>query len=312
MRATAYAALLLLVLVGCAGTNSATAPPAASAGAGTSSSGATSSSAAPEILPILINSEILKGPNRFLFSLTDRANKLIAAPDVKVRLRFYNVDVAKDTVAFEKDARFIWAIENETGLYVAQVDYPAAGRWGTRFEATLADGSLKSVRADYDVAASGTTPALGAKAPSIDTPTLAEVGGNVAAVSTDKEPLLRMYETSIADALAAGKPFVVSFATPAFCETRLCGPALDSVKAVAATKPNLTFINVEPYRMKLVDGRLQPELSASGELQAAPWTTAWGLVSEPYTFVIAADGTVAGKLEGVFAQDELAAALENL
>ena len=131
-------------------------------------------------------------------------------------------------------------------------------------------------------------------------------------VSTDTEPVPRFYETSIADALAAGEPFVVAFATPAFCETRPCGPTLETVKAVATDYPSITFINVEPYNMAFKDGSLQPELDANNQLQPAEWTNAWGLRSEPYTFVVAAVGTVAAKFEGVLGEDELRAALDAL
>lgn len=301
--------LFLLVLVavmaaGCSGGSgsSASASPAASP----------DGSGGPEVLPLLISSEITKGPNRFLFSLTDRENRIIAAPDVTVHMRFYDAAAAPETVVFEEDARFLWAIEGQTGLYVADVDFPDAGRWGTRFEATFPDGSMKTVRADYDVAEEGTTPALGAKAPAVDSPTADEVDGELGRISSDPEPEERFYEASIEEALEAQEPFVVSFATPAFCETRLCGPALDTVKEVAAANPEITFINVEPYVMTYESGSLQPELSAEGQLQPAPWTNAWGLRSEPYTFVVAADGTVAAKFEGVLGADELQGALDAL
>lgn len=301
------AALLVAVLflaAGCAAPETASAPPEAAT--------SPSSSGGPDILPLLVSAEITKGPNRFLFSLTDRNNALIAAPDVKVHLKFYDVDSAEDVVVFEADSRFFWSIEGTAGLYSAKVDYPSAGRWGTRFEATFPDGATKVVRADYDVREAGTTPALGAKPPTIDTPTLADVGGDVKALTTDQTPEPRLYETSIGDALTAGKPFVVTFATPAFCRTQTCGPTLDAVKSVAADYPDLTFINVEPYKMALRDGSLQPVLDAQGQLQAAAWTEAWGLPTEPYTFVIAADGTVAAKFEGIMPPDELTAAIDAL
>jgi len=97
-----------------------------------------------------------------------------------------------------------------------------------------------------------------------------------------------------------------------FCQTAICGPTLDTVKAVARDYPDLTFINVEPYKMVMTDGRLQPELDASGQLQAASWTDAWGLRSEPWVFVVGADGTMAAKFEGTLGADELRAALDAL
>lgn len=266
----------------------------------------------PNIVPILASSEVAKGPNRFLFALTDRANKLVAAPDVSVHLRFYDDAAGKDTVAFEADSRFLWAIEGERGLYVANVTFPRAGRWGTRFDATFPDGRTETVRADYDVRETASTPAIGSAVPSVDTPTSADVGGDLKAVSTDKAPDPRFYETSIADALAAGKPFVVAFATPAFCQTQLCGPTLDTVKAVAMSYPDMTFINVEPYVMAMNAGSLQPVLSAQGALQPAPWTTAWGLVSEPLIAVVDGGGKMRAKFEGVIGADELRSALDAL
>lgn len=306
MRQLVLASLALGLLAGCGSSASSASSSGADASAPPGGSGG------PEILPLLVSSEITRGPNRFLFSLTDRQNALIAAPDVKVHLLFYDVDTAPDTVVFEEDARFFWSIEGTAGLYAASVEFPKAGRWGTQFEATFPDGQTKVVRADYDVRETGTSPALGSQAPSVDTPTLAEVDGDLKALTTDDEPEARFYATSVADALAAGKPFVLTFATPAFCETRTCGPTLDIVKGVAADYPDLTFINVEPYVMAYENGSLQPVVDAQGQLQAAPWTEAWGLPSEPYTFVIDAAGTVAAKFEGVLAPDELKAAVDAL
>ena len=264
------------------------------------------------MLPILASSELAAGPNRFLFSLTDRDNRLLAAPDVSVHLLFYDADVSKDDVAFEADSRFLWAVEDVSGLYVANVEFPSAGRWGTRFNVTFPDGSTQSVRADYDVLEEPHSPAIGEQAPSVDTPTAADVGGDLAQLSTDDDPDPRFYETSIADALAAGKPFVVAFATPAFCQSATCGPTLEAVKAVAKDHPDLTFINVEPYVMEMRDGSLQPVLDANGQLQVAPWTTAWDLLTEPFVAVVDGSGAVRAKFEGALAPDELQSAIEAL
>ena len=215
-------------------------------------------------------------------------------------------------MAFEADSRFLWALEDVRGLYVADVEFPSGGRWGTRFNVTFPDGSTETVRADYDVLEQSWTPALGAPAPSVDTPTLDDVDGELARITTDPEPDPRFYETSVEDALAAGEPFVLVFATPAFCETATCGPTLEKVKEVALDHPDLTFINVEPYVMEFRDARLQPVLSAEGQLQPAPWSEAWNLITEPYVVVVDADGAIRAKFEGAFTPEELRAAIEAL
>lgn len=303
MRRLVLLTSMAMLAAACTSGGTGTAPPASAAVASAAASGG------PEILPLIISSELTKGPTRFLFSVTDRANKLIAASNVKVHLEFYDVDTSADTVVFESEARFLWAIEGERGLYATDVTFPDAGRWGTRFTATLPDGSTQAVRADYDVVEAGSTVALGAKAPSVETPTIASAGGDVRAVSSDKQPAERFYTTSVAAALAAGKPFVLAFATPAFCQTQICGPTLETVKKVASDYPDLTFINVEPYQMTFENGSLQPALDASGQLQSATWTDAFGLRTEPWIFVVGADGTVRAKFEAVIGADELRAAI---
>jgi len=264
----------------------------------------------PRIIPVLASSEIAQGPNRFLFSLTDPAGALLAAPDVEVRLEFYDSDVDPEQVVFEADARFLWAIEGMRGLYAADVEFPDAGRWGTRFYATFPDGTTETVRVDYDVWEETSTPQLGAPAPLIDTPTAEDVGGDLSRISSDPEPVPRFYEKSILDAIEDDIPAVISFVTPAFCQTATCGPTIEKVKEVAASHPaGVNFVHVEPYLMWVKDGYLQPLLSEDGQLQSAPWTERYGLRTEPYVIVLDGDGLVRAKFEGAITVDELEDAL---
>jgi hypothetical protein len=118
------------------------------------------------------------------------------------------------------------------------------------------------------------------------------------------------YETSEADGLAAKKPFVLIFATPKFCQSKTCGPTLDKVKPIAAAHPDVTFINVEPYQLKEEGGSLQPVLDANNQLVPVEATTAFKLLSEPYVFVVGADGKISSSFELVFSPDELEAAVK--
>jgi hypothetical protein len=264
----------------------------------------------PPIIPVLANSELAQGPNRFLFTLADPDGALVASPEVEVRLEFYDSDDAPETVAFETSSRFLWAIEGLRGLYAADVDFPAAGRWGTRFYAVFPDGSIETVRIDYDVREQTSTPAIGSPAPLIDTPTAEDVGGDLARISSDPQPLARFYELSILDAIEADLPAVITFATPAFCQSATCGPTIDKIKEVAASHPtDANFVHVEPYLMWVNEGTLQPLLSEEGQLQVAPWTERYGLLTEPYVIVIDAAGLVRAKFEGAITVDEIEEAL---
>src|SRR6185437_3322551 len=131
---------------------------------------------------------------------------------------------------------------------------------------------------------------VGDPAPASKTPTLADVGGDVAKLSTDKTPEPAFYETSIDQALAAKKPFVVIFATPKFCRTGQCGPTLDRVKPFVARYPTVTFINVEPYELKFENGSLQPVLDANNDLEPVATTAEWHLFNEPTVYVVNREG----------------------
>jgi hypothetical protein len=264
----------------------------------------------PQIIPVLASSEIAQGPNRFLFSLTDPAGALLAAPDVEVHLEFFDDEADPEAVAFESDSRFLWAIEGLRGLYAADVEFPSSGRWGTRFQATFPDGRTETVRVDYDVWEETTTPPIGAPAPLIESPTAEDVNGDLSQISSDPDPVERFYELSILDVIEADEPAVIAFVTPAFCQTATCGPTIEKVKEVATNHPEgVNFVHVEPYLMWVKDGYLQPMLSDEGWLQSAPWTERYGLRTEPYVMVLDAEGLIRGKFEGAITVQELEDAL---
>ena len=267
-------------------------------------SGAASPSAAantPDILPIFVSSEIVPGRNRFLFSLTDAERNLIADPDLNVLVELFSRSGDEGTKLSEYEAQFLWAVQGERGLYVIYPEFPEAGRYGFRFIANREGEPLQMVLADFDVAAEGTTPAIGEPAIPSDTPTSDDVDGDLAQISTDESPDPDMYEVSVAEAIESGGPFVVSFATPKLCTSRVCGPTLETVKEVKADYPDLRFIHVEPY-----------DLSEQTELKTEPWVDEWGLPSEPWVFVVDGNGNVAAKFEVIPGEDELREAIDEV
>jgi hypothetical protein len=266
----------------------------------------------PQMVPLVVSSELVSGPNRFLFSLADAQNALIAAPDLATRLRFFDLaaDPASPTAA--TSATFIWTVPAEIGLYHASVDFGRAGPWGVEIVASKAGSTDRTVRAMFDVRAASSTPALGARVPGSDTLTATTPAG-ISAISTDTTPDPDFYRASVKAAVAAGRPFVLVFATPLFCSSRACGPTLETVKGVAAPyKDRIDFIHVEPFKLKATANGPQPEFGADGSPQAVPAAVEWGLPTEPWVFVVRADGTLAAKFEGAVGADELQAALDAL
>jgi hypothetical protein len=303
-RAALLAALVLLV----AACGSNPTPTPSGSGAGARSPGPSGGSGAPAVFPAIASSELGVGPNRILVSFVDSTGtKPAGSPDRKVSVAFRGP--GGEAIAAQQ-ATFIWAIEGFSGVYILHATFPSAGAWIADFTTSAPGSPEATIPLTFDVKARKEVLGPGDPAPSVATPTVASVGGDVAKVSTDATPVKRFYETSEADALSANKPFVLIFATPKFCKTATCGPTLDKLKPIAAAHPEMTFINVEPYLLHDDNGQLQPVLDAGGYFQAVPATVAFHLISEPYVFVVGADGKISSSFELVFSPEEIEAAIQ--
>jgi hypothetical protein len=303
-RILSVSVVLGVVLAACTGGAS---PSASAPGSPTGS--AAPSDGRPSVIPVPVSSELAVGANRFVFSFLDAAgNAPVAAPDRTASVRF--VGPGGETVAADP-ATFVWAIEDERGVYVTHVTFPAAGAWRAEFTTSAPGAATETIPFDLDVRADRSVVGVGEAAPSVDTPTAADLGGDLSLLSTDTDPVPAFYETSVADALDAGRPFVLVFATPKFCVTAQCGPTLDRLKPIAAAHPAVAFINVEPYELADEGGQLQPVLT-NGQLTPVESVVAYGLLSEPYVFVIDAEGIVSASFEVIFSADEIEAALDAL
>jgi hypothetical protein len=268
---------------------------------------------APEIVPYLIApTPTACGDNRMLFTILDAQGRPAGAPDRTVRVAFFDLGRDRDKAFATVDGTFIWAIEEAVGIYAAHVAFPEAGRYGAEFTTALAGGAPTTLRMTFDVQATTPVVRVGDTAPSTKTPTLADVGGDPTKISTDATPDLAFYQTSIDQALAAHEPIAVIFATPKFCKSAQCGPTLDRIKPFVSRYPTVTFINVEPYKLKLVDGSLQADLSATGDLQTTQASDDWRLLSEPHVYVVNREGIVTADFELIFSDAELAAALDAI
>jgi hypothetical protein len=324
-------AAALALVAACAGTSATPSPTPAPSGTGWASP-----IGSVPIVPILAAPELAKGPDRFLFTIVDKQNRGLADPSVAVHARFF--DLAKDPnqPASESDAAFFWIIEGERGLYRAPVTFTSAGDWGVELDisrsgAAASAGASRSggtagasptgsdalaspvaVRVTFPVAERPSVPAVGDPAPSVVSPTLADAGGDPKEISTDPDPDPKLYQLSIADALADKRPFLLVFATPAFCQTATCGPTLEVVRAVLEDFPALAAVHVEPYVMQMRNGNLQPVLDASGQFQTVKAVQVWNLPTEPYTFLVGADGKVAARFAGPIDPAELKAGISAL
>ena len=277
-----------------AGGSVAAASPAASAAAGTAS-----------VVPVIISSQQIVGGNRFVFSFLDAKTNLPAAtPDRSASVSF--IAPGETSPGTAVPATFVWAIQGSRGEYIAHPTFASAGGWKAIFVTQAAGKPPEAIGVSFDVLLKGTGIGVGDPAPASHTPTLADVGGDVRMISSDPTPDQSFYTVSVDTALARHTPFILIFATPAFCQSAQCGPTLNHLKLIKATSPSsVAFINVEPYILKYTEGRLQPVLDANNQLQPGQSVTQWGILTEPWIFAVDRTGVVRGSFEGVATDDEL-------
>lgn len=183
------------------------------------------------------------------------------------------------------------------GFYTAMIPAGQSGDKINVLTLTKTDDGFQAAATGITLAAKDPTVAIGAKAPVISTPTLEDVDGDASKIST-RVPPADMHDISLDDALEQNKPIVLLFATPQLCASRVCGPIVD-VAAEVQDKfgDDVIFIHNEIYENNDINAGYVPQVSK------------FGLTSEPYTFVIDANGRVAEQLQGPFVADELEAAI---
>jgi hypothetical protein len=183
--------------------------------------------------------------------------------------------------------------------WVVYPQLPSAGEWGFVADITLADGAHTAPEFVIAVAEQTSAPSLGETPPASYNRTLASEP-NIARLTSDPHPEPGLYRLTVAEALTSGKPTVVTFATPGFCQTRLCAPVVDSVKAVYYDlQAAVNFIHIDVYQS------FDPLIYAT-EMDE------WQLPSEPWTFVLDEDGRVAARLSGPVSPRELSDVLAPL
>jgi hypothetical protein len=195
-------------------------------------------------------------------------------------------------------------------LYVPTLDIPSPGTWRLTVGATVGGAALSGT-IWLTALDPGASAALGAPAPTARTPTLADVGGDHWAVSTDPAPDLRFYQRSTTDALADHAPFVLVADSVRFRVSPACGKAVVMARYLIDRWPAATFIHLEPYPYAVVsetpvlegdlsDPPLTDPASAWG-LGGSPWGARW----MPWIFVVDGDGVVRAKYEGVIGSDDV-------
>lgn len=262
--------------------------------------------------PVLAPSVTLLEPgrNRFAFALYDRARKQIPGAGVAVYVaerdgsglrgpflaRSESLEVAPEfqsqTTSGDPDSA--------KRVYVADIEVPGKGQHVVaalvRLDGRLVTTGAQSIEAGQETK----VPGVGDRAIEVETETITSAAGDIERLTTRRPPARELLKHNLADVLGE-RPVVITFATPLLCASRVCGPVVDIVEQVRARSPKtVAFIHQEIYRDNEVDKGVRPQVAA------------WGLPTEPWTFVIDRSGKVVERFEGAFSPGELQRAVAKV
>ena len=184
-------------------------------------------------------------------------------------------------------------------VYATDIDFPSNGEW--RIGAVIEeDGKLTAtVLPSAVVGQFNNVPKVGERPPAINTPTLESVGGDRGKLTT-RIPPEAMNEADFRDVLGK-KPIVLLFATPQFCQSRVCGPIVDVAAQVQRDYGDQAeFIHMEIFNDNDPGKGVRPQVRA------------FGLPSEPWLFVIDKNGVIRTGVEGAFSVGELTRAVREV
>jgi hypothetical protein len=241
------------------------------------------------------------GSVRFSFLVVGGQGQVVTRPKARVWLaRGLDRKPFLETTATSEPIGIEGSDEADAGaIFVTRLEIPEPGKYWILAEPI--GGRKIQALGNVVVAERSKAPNIGDRAIASETPTLASTGGDVDALSTQKPPDRELLRVSVADALKEKAPFVVAFATPQFCTTRTCGPVVDVVGAVRKrfADTEIRFIHVEIFEDN------DPTKGTNR------WVKEWKLPSEPFAFLVGADGLVKERFEGTFSVRELTAAVER-
>src|SRR5215211_6982011 len=225
------------------------------------------------------------------FSFLGAAGSATAEPGVPAGTFAAGFVAAPGTGGAGAETPTLTAPSDARGVYVnEEVAFDDPGLYEATVAADIDGLGQRSLTATFQVFASPRLPALGQRAPKTTNHVLGEP--RVTPVSLDSraqdgEPIPdpELHRTTIAEAIAAGRPALVLFATPVYCISQFCGPTTDALQAIAADHPGPTaFIHVEIWK--------DYDESVVNEA-AADWLLRDGDITEPWLFLIGADGRIA-------------------
>jgi len=315
MRIKRSVAILLLttislaaLMVSCAGSESEVEPTSEIPSEPTGSEG-TSWTAIPNGLNAeLATPDLGKGVQRFGVVLSSE-DGLLRFPIVRFAVNHYpnGYDNPENlTESQTVTARFYEFPFGTRGIYTTELDFSETGDWSAVASAPMSDGSTASVEVRFQVNERPESVKVGEPVPPSASRTLNSVS-DISELTTGSHRDPELYRLSIADAAAGDRPFMVVFASPAFCTNAVCGPQVELASELREDYgEQLDFLHVDLYENP---HEIQGDLTRA---VLTPILEQWRLSSQEWTFIVDEDGIVTHRFENFAPKDELIEAIEEV
>lgn len=179
-----------------------------------------------------------------------------------------------------------------------------AGAYDIEIRSELGDLLTQALVVGADDPVASAIVAPGEPMPAIDTPTVDDAAG-VDPICT-RSPPCDLHTATLAEVTASGRPSVVLVATPAFCQTVVCGPILDLLLDIEPDHPELEFLHLEVYADP-ANRQVPPDPD-----DFAPVIPALGLPFEPVLYTVDADGIIVERIDYIVDRSEMAEVVDRL
>lgn len=250
----------------------------------------------PELSATVAMFEVLTGtPQTVLFGLRTIDNVEVPEGEVSV---FVRDESGEEILQGPLSTEYVEAPGTGLGLYRVELEFDEPGNpqlvavHGDRYGAA----ALRVVEPENSAA-----PVPGQDAQIVATPTQDTPLGYESICTAD--PPCGMHEMSLEEAAAAGRPVMLAFATPEFCQTVVCGPAVETIDGVRSDGDwgDTAWIHVEIYS----------KYDASAPELGEP-VQQWNLPTEPWLFSIDSEGTIVSRLDGPMLPEDIEAMAQEL
>jgi hypothetical protein len=263
--------------------------------------------------------------SRFMVGLLTEQNLFVSGGAVDLRFSFLGETGAEGEPRFYREAQAeflpiplepepparitVGPASQGRGVYVVEsFEFDRPGFWEVEVVAPLPGGTQRATAA-FPVQPEPLVPAVGEKAPRTQNLT---VGSDAPPAAIDSRagvegriPDPELHRTTIADAIADGRPVLAVFSTPVYCESQFCGPITEMVSELERDYGDVAeFVHVEVWH--------DYEEGAINEAAADWLLTPDENLTEPWVFLIGEDGRILARWDNVATPQEIEPWLNRL